>query len=78
MVAFNLTAIWTLHNDVIDYVFFYVAKLHMLDRYTPQIGYFTFWLSIGTLLLTYYLCLRKESVSIKDSAIIVLTQFPLS
>lgn len=62
---FVVAAIWTLHNDVIDYVFFMLPRYSILDQITAQIGYFTFWLSIGTLFLTYYLCLRKERIQLK-------------
>lgn len=55
-----LTAIWTLHNDVIDYVFFMLPSYHMLDRYIPQIGYFTFWLSILSVGIAYYFCIRPN------------------
>ncbi|MFD1738533.1 DUF1405 domain-containing protein [Bacillus salitolerans] len=54
-----IAGIWTLHNDVIDYVFFMYPK-YRLDDYIPQIGYFTFWLSITALVITYYLCLKKN------------------
>jgi len=60
-----MAAIWTLHNDVIDYVFFMLPRYSMLDQLTPQIGYFTFWLSIASLLLTYYLCVRKNRFELK-------------
>lgn len=55
-----VTGIWTLHNDVIDYVFFMMPSYHMLDQYMPQIGYFTFWLSVLSLGVAYYLVLRKQ------------------
>jgi uncharacterized membrane protein YpjA len=55
-----LTAIWTLHNDVIDYVFFMMPRYSMLADYTQQIGYFTFWLSIVSLLLAYGLTRKSE------------------
>lgn len=42
-----LTAIWTLHNDVIDYVFGQMPIYSSLGEYSAEIGYFTFWLSIG-------------------------------
>lgn len=58
-------AIWTLHNDVIDYVFFMLPRYSILDEMTPQIGYFTFWLSIVSLLLTYFLCLKKNRFELK-------------
>ncbi|MDQ0271065.1 DUF1405 domain-containing protein [Cytobacillus purgationiresistens] len=59
-----VAAIWTLHNDVIDYVFFMMPRYSMLDAYMPQIGYFTFWLSIFSIAITYYLCLRKNRFSL--------------
>lgn len=62
-----VTGIWTLHNDVIDYVFFMLPRYHMLDAYIPQIGYFTFWLSMASIGVAYYFVLRKNrfSLSIK-------------
>lgn len=53
-------AIWTLHNDVIDYVFFMMPKYQMLDQFTPQIGYFTFWLSIISLGIAYYCVIKPD------------------
>nr|WP_263325917.1 DUF1405 domain-containing protein [Neobacillus sp. Marseille-Q6967] len=55
-----VTAIWTLHNDVIDYVFFMMPRYHMLNEFTPQIGYFTFWLSIISLAIAYYFVIRSK------------------
>ncbi|MBN8200267.1 MULTISPECIES: DUF1405 domain-containing protein [Bacillaceae] len=59
-----LTGIWTFHNDVIDYVFFMLPRYPILDLYTPQIGYFTFWLSIFSLGTAYYFALRKKRFSL--------------
>jgi uncharacterized membrane protein YpjA len=56
---FVVTAIWVVHNEIIDYVFDMMPRYHMLDLYMPEIGYFTFWLSVFSLALTYLLCLRK-------------------
>ncbi|MBD8070232.1 DUF1405 domain-containing protein [Bacillus sp. PS06] len=55
-----VASVWTLHNDVIDYVFFMLPQYTVLNQYIPQIGYFTFWLSILSILITYWLCVRKE------------------
>jgi uncharacterized membrane protein YpjA len=55
-----VTAIWTLHNDVIDYVFFMLPRYHMLNEVTPQIGYFTFWLSILSIVIGYYFVIRPN------------------
>lgn len=46
-ISVALTAVWTLHNDVIDYVFGQMPIYRSLEMYSSQIGYFTFWLSIG-------------------------------
>lgn len=48
-ISVALTAVWTLHNDVIDYVFGQMPIYRSLEMYSAQIGYFTFWLSIGCL-----------------------------
>lgn len=55
-----IAAIWTLHNDIIDYVFFMLPSYHMLDKYIPQIGYFTFWLSLLSIGIAYYLAVRPN------------------
>ncbi|MBW8349075.1 DUF1405 domain-containing protein [Bacillus sp. IITD106] len=48
-------AVWTLHNDVIDYVFMQYPKYPGLEIYIREIGYFTFWLSIiGIAIALYY------------------------
>ncbi|MFO1444623.1 DUF1405 domain-containing protein [Bacillus sp. Bva_UNVM-123] len=55
-----VAAIWTLHNDVIDYVFLMLPRYDILDMYIPQIGYFTFWLSMASIAITAYLTVRKN------------------
>lgn len=42
----GVAAVWTLHNDVIDYVFGQMPMYRDLEAYTNYIGYFTFWLSV--------------------------------
>lgn len=54
-------AIWTLHNDIIDYVFGMMPMYGSLMVYMKEIGYFTFWLSILSILLAYWLTLGKQS-----------------
>ena len=46
-----IAAIWTLHNDVIDYVFGQMPIYRSLSEHTETIGYFTFWLSITCMLI---------------------------
>lgn len=48
-----IAAIWTLHNDVIDYVFGQMPVYRDLMMYMNQIGYFTFWLSLSCIGLAY-------------------------
>ncbi|KXH82107.1 DUF1405 domain-containing protein [Sporosarcina sp. HYO08] len=54
-----IAGIWTLHNDVIDYVFGQMPIYHNLMKYMAQIGYFTFWLSIGCIVLAYVLYKKR-------------------
>ncbi|MCR2820227.1 DUF1405 domain-containing protein [Lederbergia panacisoli] len=50
-----VAVVWTLHNDVIDYVFMQYPKYPGLEIYVQEIGYFTFWLSIiGAAIALYY------------------------
>ncbi|MBS4173262.1 DUF1405 domain-containing protein [Bacillus sp. FJAT-49736] len=59
-----LAAIWTLHNDIIDYVYMQFPQYQDLFIYVREIGYFTFWLSILSLLIAYYLCIRKNRLEL--------------
>lgn len=47
-------AIWTLHNDVIDYLFGQMPVYRVINQYVAQVGYFTFWLSICCIVLAIY------------------------
>lgn len=55
-----IASVWTLHNDVIDYVFYMMPRYHMLNDYTAKIGYFTFWLSVLSIAIAYYLVVRHR------------------
>lgn len=46
-------AIWTLHNDVIDYVYGMMPRYYTLTQHMNEIGYFTFWLSLLSIFLVY-------------------------
>ncbi|WP_420854658.1 DUF1405 domain-containing protein [Salipaludibacillus agaradhaerens] len=51
-----VVAVWTLHNDVIDYVYgMHPWVASSIQPYIQEIGYFTFWLSISCLLVVYWL-----------------------
>ncbi|PLR80472.1 DUF1405 domain-containing protein [Bacillus canaveralius] len=62
---FVVTAIWVLHNEIIDYVFLMMPRYQTLNLYIQEIGYFTFWLSIFSLEIAYILCLRKDRFILK-------------
>jgi uncharacterized membrane protein YpjA len=54
-----LAAIWTLHNDVVDYVFGQMPIYSNLMKYADQIGYFTFWLSIACIAIAYFVWYKR-------------------
>ncbi len=56
-----VAAIWTLHNDVIDYVFGMMPRYSVLMDYLNEIGYMTFWLSCISLGIAYYLVIKNHS-----------------
>ncbi|MGO4888096.1 DUF1405 domain-containing protein [Anaerobacillus sp. MEB173] len=61
-----IAALWTLHNDVIDYVFMmhpWVSR--SLHEYVPHIGYFTFWLSIFSIAIVYLFGVRERRLKLK-------------
>src|SRR5690625_205737 len=58
----TVAAIILLHNDIIDYVFGMMPIYSSLTDYMHQIGYFTFWLSVFTILLVYHLIKRDRSL----------------
>ncbi|KHE67338.1 DUF1405 domain-containing protein [Halobacillus sp. BBL2006] len=62
-----VAAIWTLHNDVIDYVFGQMPVYPAIVQYMDQIGYFTFWLSILSIGIAYFLT-RNNDLRSKHSA----------
>lgn len=59
----TLASIWVLHNDVIDYGFGMMPRYGSLTQFMPQIGYFTFWLSILSIFIAYVMTQKKELLS---------------
>lgn len=55
-----IVLIWTLHNDFIDYVYGMMPSYRSLSDFTPAIAYFTFWLSVLSVFLVYYLMKHKK------------------
>lgn len=58
-----IAAVWTLHNDVIDYVFGQMPVYHVINNYPEKIGYFTFWLSIVCLAIATFFVKRRQIVA---------------
>ncbi len=57
---FAVASIWILHNDIIDYVYEMMPIYSTLTVHLKEIGYATFWLSIVTIVLTYFCTLRRN------------------
>ncbi|KMY54603.1 membrane protein [Bacillus sp. FJAT-27231] len=53
-------ALWALHNEIIDYVYMQYPVYPQLNLYIKEIGYFTFWLSVGSIFLAWYLAVREK------------------
>ena len=60
-----IAAIWTLHNDVIDYVFGQMPIYRSLSEHTLAIGYFTFWLSVACIILAIYVTKSTPGIKAK-------------
>lgn len=60
LIHVTIAAIWTLHNDVIDYLFGQMPTYRAIEQYASQIGYFTFWLSICCIMLAFLEARKRE------------------
>lgn len=56
----TVAGIVILHNDIIDYVFEMMPIYGSLTTYMNEIGYFTFWLSVLSIIFTYQLTIRHH------------------
>lgn len=59
-----IAGIIALHNEIIDYVFKMMPQYHQLDLYMNEIGYFTFWLSLLSIGVAYYFCVRPNRLKL--------------
>lgn len=59
-----LASIWILHNDIIDYVYGMMPIYGSLTEHMNEIGYFTFWLSIVTIYVSYVVTIKKNTYSL--------------
>lgn len=55
-----IAAVWTLHNDVIDYLFGMMPPYILLNQYMMIIGYYTFWLSVISITIVYMCSVRRN------------------
>ncbi|WP_242142665.1 MULTISPECIES: DUF1405 domain-containing protein [unclassified Bacillus cereus group] len=55
-----VSGLWILHNDAIDYLFWQMPRYGIMHLFVDKIGYFTFWLSIAVLGITYYYCFSSR------------------
>ncbi|MGD6815774.1 DUF1405 domain-containing protein [Metabacillus sp. 84] len=60
-----IAAGWTLHNDVIDYVFGQMPIYYSLMDYLPNIGYFTFWLSVLSIGIGYWFVIKEKRMKLE-------------
>jgi uncharacterized membrane protein YpjA len=54
-----------IHNEIVDYVFHIMPWYPPLEPYEPYIGYITFWLSVLTIALVYFFCIRPSALNHK-------------
>jgi len=54
-----VAAVFTLHNEIIDYVFGQMPWYGSLSVYMNEIAYFTFWLSVLSVFVCYYFGMKK-------------------
>lgn len=57
-------AVWTLHNDVIDYLFGQMPIYRVINQYVSGVGYFTFWLSIVCILIAIYAVRKRPQLQL--------------
>ncbi|WLD91810.1 DUF1405 domain-containing protein [Alkalihalobacillus sp. AL-G] len=55
-----VVAIWVFHNEIIDYVYGEMPTYSVLNAYTDQVAYLTFWLSVCSVALVYFLTIRMK------------------
>lgn len=59
-----IASIWILHNDIIDYVYGMMPIYGSLTDHMNEIGYFTFWLSIITIYVSYKVTIKRNTYSL--------------
>ncbi|EIM5111192.1 DUF1405 domain-containing protein [Listeria monocytogenes] len=62
---FMIAAVWVFHNDVIDYVFGQMPIYMGLEKYLPEIGYATFWLTVLVLWFVYDKTIKNKHLTLE-------------
>ncbi|MCQ6266013.1 DUF1405 domain-containing protein [Fictibacillus sp. WQ 8-8] len=58
-----VAGLWVFHNEIIDYVYGMMPRYDVLWEHMQLIGYLTFWLSVVSVVLVYYLTREKPAHS---------------
>ncbi|EAC6408302.1 DUF1405 domain-containing protein [Listeria monocytogenes] len=62
---FMIAAVWVFHNDVIDYVLGQMPIYMGLEKFSPEIGYATFWLTVLVLWFVYDKTIKNKYLTLE-------------
>ncbi|EIJ5115854.1 DUF1405 domain-containing protein [Listeria monocytogenes] len=62
---FMIAAVWVFHNDVIDYVLGQMPIYMGLEKFSPEIGYATFWLTVLVLWFVYDNTIKNKHLTLE-------------
>ncbi|EIN7680456.1 DUF1405 domain-containing protein [Listeria monocytogenes] len=62
---FMIAAVWVFHNDVIDYVLGQMPNYMGLEKFSPEIGYATFWLTVLVLWFVYDKTIKNKHLTLE-------------
>ncbi|EAC9051400.1 DUF1405 domain-containing protein [Listeria monocytogenes] len=62
---FMIAAVWVFHNDVIDYVLGQMPIYMGLEKFSPEIGYATFWLTVLVLWFVYDKTIKNKHLTLE-------------
>ncbi|EAF5412583.1 DUF1405 domain-containing protein [Listeria monocytogenes] len=62
---FMIAAVWVFHNDVIDYVLGQMPIYMGLEKFSPEIGYVTFWLTVLVLWFVYDKTIKNKHLTLE-------------
>ncbi|EHR7109859.1 DUF1405 domain-containing protein [Listeria monocytogenes] len=62
---FMIAAVWVFHNDVIDYVLGQMPIYMGLEKFSAEIGYATFWLTVLVLWFVYDKTIKNKHLTLE-------------